>query len=153
MRDERSIFERIVAREVPCYRLYEDEAVLAFLDVGPVARGHCLVIPKQRYVTLDEVPPEVAAAIGRALPRMVKAVKAATGCAGVNVLQNNGRAAGQEVMHVHFHIIPRYETTADPSMAEMAPQPVGFRFDWPAGKLEQEEAEEMRGKIVAALGG
>ncbi|MEM1107131.1 MAG: HIT family protein [Planctomycetota bacterium] len=141
MPDVRSIFERIVAGEIPCHRLYEDEHVLAFLDVGPVSRGHCLLIPKVCYVELDAVPSETAAALGRAMPRLCAAVKAATGCDGVNVLQNNGAAAGQAVMHVHFHLIPRY-TAADE----------GLRFDWPAGELDADDAAAMRERIVAALG-
>ena len=90
-----TIFSKIIAGEIPCYRLYEDEHVLAFLDVGPVARGHCLVIPKQPAVELDHLSDDAAAALGRVLPRMVRALKAATGCDGVNLLQNNGAAAGQ----------------------------------------------------------
>ncbi|MEO1235291.1 MAG: HIT family protein [Planctomycetota bacterium] len=133
------IFERIVAGELPCYRLHEDEHTLAFLDVGPVARGHCLLIPKTRYVELDDVPPEVAAALGQALPRLVAAVKRVTGCDGVNVLQNNGEAAGQAVTHVHYHVIPRYAGGG------------GFRFDWPAGSLVADDAEALRASIHQAL--
>lgn len=135
-----TIFEEIVAGDIPCHRLYEDSHVLAFLDVGPIARGHCLLIPKTCYVELDEVPADVAAALGSVLPRLVAAVKTATGCDGVNVLQNNGVAAGQAVMHVHFHLIPRY-TDAD----------TGLRFDWPAGQLSAEDAAELQHKITTAL--
>lgn len=135
-----SIFTQIVAGDIPCHRLYEDAQVLAFLDVGPVSRGHCLLIPKTCYVELDEVPADVAAALGRVLPRLVAAVKTATGCDGVNILQNNGTAAGQAVMHVHFHLIPRY-TDAD----------TGLRFDWPAGQLSAEDATELQHKITTAL--
>jgi histidine triad (HIT) family protein len=145
------IFSRIVAGEVPCHRLYEDEHVLAFLDIGPVARGHCLLIPKAEYVELDDVPPEVGAALGAVLPRLVQAVKSATKCAGVNVLQNNGEAAGQAVMHVHFHVIPRYQPAADPAHQDAAPGRRGFRFDWPAGELDDAEAEQLRADISAAL--
>ena len=145
-----SIFERIVAGEIPCHRLHEDVHTLAFLDVGPVARGHCLLIPKQRFVTLDEVPSEVASALGAVLPRLVKAVKSATGCDGLNVLQNNGEAAGQAVMHVHFHLIPRYG--AEGGLA--APPPAsdhGFGFDWPAGKLDPQEAQQLSAAIRGSL--
>ena len=142
-----SIFGKIVAGDVPCYRLHEDEHTLAFLDVGPVSRGHCLLIPKRAFVELDEVPAEVGAALGRVLPRLVAAVKQATGCDGVNVLQNNGRAAGQAVMHVHFHLIPRYAGGTDPAAGG------GFRFDWPAGTLEAGDAERLAGQIRAAMAG
>ena len=138
-----SIFERIVAGELPSHRLYEDAHTFAFLDIGPVSRGHVLLIPKKCYVELDEVPAEVGAALGAALPKLVKAVKAATGCAGVNVLQNNGTAAGQAVMHVHFHLIPRYD--------DASPHKEAFRFAWPAGKLEASDAAELVDAITAAL--
>ena len=103
-----SIFTKIVAGEIPCHRVYEDDHVLAFLDIGPVARGHTLVIPKACYEQLDDVPADVGAALGSALPKVCAALKHVTGCAGVNVLQNNGAPAGQVVMHVHFHLIPRH---------------------------------------------
>ena len=139
-----SVFERIVAGEVSCHRVYEDGHVLAFLDVGPVSRGHCLLIPKRRYVELDDVPPEVGAALGSVLPRLVRAVKEATGCDGLNVLQNNGEAAGQAVMHVHFHLIPRYRGGA--SAGE------GFGVHWPAGELDNDDAATLCEAIAAAVG-
>ena len=87
------IFCKIVAGQIPCHKLYEDERVLAFLDVGPLSRGHTLVIPKGHYLTIDQVPAEVAAACGAVLPRLSRAVAAATGATAWNVLQNNGKAA------------------------------------------------------------
>ena len=139
-----TIFSKIIAGEIPCYRLYEDEHVLAFLDVGPVARGHCLVIPKEPAVELDQLSDDAGAALGRVLPRMVRALKAVTGCDGVNLLQNNGAAAGQEVMHVHFHLIPRYRS--QPQAAQ------GFRVNWAAGTLGADDAAELTSKISAELG-
>jgi histidine triad (HIT) family protein len=104
-----TIFAKIIAGTIPSHKVYEDEHVLAFLDVGPLSRGHTLVIPKEPAVTLDELSDEAAAAIGRVLPRICRAVKKVTGCAGYNVLQNNGSIAHQVVMHVHFHVIPKYD--------------------------------------------
>ena len=144
-----SIFEKIVAGEIPCHRLHEDEQTLAFLDVGPVAEGHCLLIPKRRFVTLDEVPSDVAAAMGAVLPRLVKAVKSATGCDGLNVLQNNGEAAGQAVMHVHFHLIPRYRAEGDRSAP--SPRNCGFAFDWRSGELDPQQAQQLAAKIRRTL--
>ena len=146
-----SVFSKIVTGDIPCHRLYEDEHVLAFLDVGPVSRGHCLLIPKVCYVELDAVPPEVGAALGRALPRLCAAVKQATGCDGLNVLQNNGASAGQAVMHVHFHLIPRY---GDGSGGKPRPGAGGdgLIFEWPAGTLDADDAAEIKAAIVAALG-
>ena len=105
-----TVFSRILRGEIPCHKVYEDEHVLAFLDVGPLSRGHMLVIPKEAAATLDALSDESAAAIGRVLPRLCRAVKQATGCADYNILQNNGALAHQAVFHVHFHIIPRPDT-------------------------------------------
>lgn len=103
-----SIFTRIIAGEIPCHRVYEDEHVIAFLDIGPLSRGHVLVVPKEERERLHELSEESAAALGSALRRVAAAVVRATGCADYNVLQNNGAAAHQAVMHVHFHVIPRH---------------------------------------------
>ncbi len=104
-----TIFGRIVRGEIPCHRVYEDEHVLAFLDVNPLSRGHTLVIPKEPAETIDRLSDDAAAALGRALPRIARAVLAVTGATAYNVLQNNGPAAHQAVMHVHFHVIPKYD--------------------------------------------
>src|SRR5436190_6426812 len=104
-----TIFAKILRNEIPCHRVYEDAKVLAFLDVFPLARGHTLVIPREAAETLDQLSEESAAAIGRVLPRIARAVMAATGATAYNVLQNNTALAHQAVMHVHFHIIPKYE--------------------------------------------
>jgi histidine triad (HIT) family protein len=104
---EPTIFDRILAGEIQCHRVYEDDHVLAFLDINPLSRGHTLVIPKERAANLHELSVESATAIGRVLPRLCRAVCEATGSSQYNVLQNNGPAAHQAVFHVHFHIIPR----------------------------------------------
>jgi histidine triad (HIT) family protein len=104
-----TIFSKILRDEIPCHRVYEDAHVLAFLDINPVSRGHTLVIPREPAETLDQLSEESAAAIGRALPRIARAVMAATGTKDFNVLQNNGAAAHQAVLHVHFHIIPKHD--------------------------------------------
>ena len=122
-----TIFDKILAGEIPCHRVYEDDDVLAFLDIGPLSRGHTLVIPKERAAHLDELSDASAAALGRVLPRLCRAVLEATGATAYNVLQNNGPEAHQAVMHVHFHIIPK---TADG----------GLGVGWPAGELEDGEA-------------
>jgi histidine triad (HIT) family protein len=102
-----TIFDKILDGEIPCHRVYEDGEVLAFLDISPLARGHLLVIPKERAARLHELSDEAAAALGRILPRLARAVLAVTGAAAYNVLQNNGAAAHQAVDHVHFHLIPK----------------------------------------------
>jgi histidine triad (HIT) family protein len=136
--DPNCIFCKIVAGVIPCTKLLDEAGAIAFLDIGPVAPGHSLLIPKEHYNTLDEMPPEAAAAMFRHLPRLIRAVQAATGCEGVNVLQNNGAIAGQVVPHVHVHIIPR--------------TPAGrFSFNWPAGKYEADQMETLAEAIRAKL--
>lgn len=103
-----TVFSKILRGELPCHKVYEDAHVLAFLDVNPLSRGHTLVIPKEPAATLDQLSDEAAAAIGRVLPRLSRAVLAATGATAFNVLQNNGPTAHQAVFHVHFHIIPKH---------------------------------------------
>jgi len=131
-----TIFRKIIAGEIPCHRVYEDDHVLAFLDINPLSVGHTLVIPKEPAETLDALSAEASAAIGRVLPRLCRAVLQATGATAYNVLQNNGTAAHQVVMHVHFHIIPKY---ADGS---------GLGIGWPAGSLDQQRAGTLARKIA-----
>jgi histidine triad (HIT) family protein len=103
-----TVFSKIIRGELPCHKVYEDDRVLAFLDVNPLCDGHVLVVPKEPAATLDQLSDEASAAIGRLLPRLSRAVLAATGATEFNVLQNNGPGAHQAVFHVHFHIIPKY---------------------------------------------
>ena len=108
--DEGNVFSKIVAGEVPCFKLFETEHALAILDAFPMCPGHSLLLPKaDGYATIMDMPEAAAADLLRELPRLARAVAAATGCEGVNVVQNNGAAAGQAVFHVHFHVIPRIE--------------------------------------------
>ena len=132
-----SIFGKIIRGEIPCHRIYEDERVLAFLDVNPIARGHTLVIPKEAVETIDQLSDESAAAIGRVLPRITRAVLAGSGATACNVLQNNGVLAHQAVPHVHFHIIPKHEDGS------------GLGIGWKASKLENggELARVIAGKL------
>jgi histidine triad (HIT) family protein len=106
--DISNIFARIIRGELPCYKVYEDANVLAFLDAFPCTPGHTLVIPKVTgYSDLSELPDDVAGHLGAALPRVARAVKAAMNADAVNILQNVGAASGQVVMHPHYHVIPR----------------------------------------------
>lgn len=136
-----TIFGKILRGEVPCHRVYEDDRVLAFLDIGPLSRGHTLVIPKEPAETLDKLSDESAASLGRVLPRLCRAVMKATGAAAYNVLQNNGSAAHQAVMHVHFHIIPRF--------GDAAPGGRGLEIGWTPGKADDGPA--LAARIAAAL--
>jgi histidine triad (HIT) family protein len=97
----------MVAGEIPVTKIYEDQVVLAFLDIGPVSDGHTLVIPKQHFERLHDCPAELLGRLCLCLGRVAKAVVVGTNSEGYNVLCNNGRAAGQLVEHLHFHVIPR----------------------------------------------
>jgi histidine triad (HIT) family protein len=97
----------MVAGQVPVTKIFEDEVVLSFLDIGPLSDGHTLVIPKQHVERLHDCPAEILGRIGSCLGKIAGAVLAAMNSDGYNVLCNNGRAAGQLVGHLHFHIIPR----------------------------------------------
>jgi len=136
-----TIFEKIAAGEIPSYGVYADDYVYAFLDIHPVTRGHTLVVPRQAYETLADLPADQAAALGAALPKVAAAVQRATGCTGYHVLCNNGVDAGQEVPHVHFHIIPRGAGSGDER----------FTFRWPAGDLGDDDAKALRSAIREAI--
>lgn len=136
-----TIFSKIIAGEIPSHKVYEDDFVLAFLDINPLARGHLLLIPKEAKKTVGELSDETAAALGRVLPRLCRALVRVTGCPDYNILQNNGAPAHQAVFHVHFHIIPK------PS------QEAGLRVDWRPGKLDKDAAPALVTELRAALGG
>ena len=136
----KTIFARIIAGEIPCFRVYEDDRVLAFLDVNPLSRGHTLVIPKEPAETLDQLSDDSAAAIGRVLPKISRAILQATGAVAFNILQNNGATAHQAVMHVHFHIIPKYADGA------------GLGIEWSARSLAKEEGEGLVASIRQGFG-
>jgi histidine triad (HIT) family protein len=135
-----TIFGKILAGQIPCHRVYEDEHVLAFLDINPLTRGHTLVIPKEPAERLDQLSDESAAALGRVLPRLCRAVIAATGVTEYNVLENNGTGAHQAVPHVHFHIIPK------PNPQE------GLGIGWAARSLDPRDAAALLAGIRGALG-
>lgn len=102
------IFCAIAANEIPSFKVYEDELVVAYLDINPFTKGHTLVIPKTHSQGLLDTPDETLAAIIARVKKVAAHLKAALPCDGFNILQNNGEAAGQTVHHVHFHIVPRY---------------------------------------------
>ena len=134
-----TIFSKILRGEVPCHRVYEDAAVFAFLDIGPLSKGHTLVIPKEPAPTLDQLSDESSAALGRVLPRICRAVQRVSGCKAYNVLQNNGPLAHQAVFHVHFHIIPKPD------------EAYGLALRWASGKLDGEEAEQTASALREAI--
>ena len=134
-----TLFTKIIRGEIPCHKLYEDDHVFSFLDINPLAPGHALVIPKQAVKTLGELDDDQAAAIGRVLPRLCRALTAVTGIFDYNILQNNGRVAHQAIMHVHFHIIPK------PNEKQ------GLGIGWPTTTLAPEEGARLAEAVVGEL--
>jgi histidine triad (HIT) family protein len=134
-----NLFSKILAGQVPCHRVYEDAQVLAFLDIAPLSPGHTLLIPKEPAATLDALSDASAAALGAVLPRLCRAVMQVSGARAYNVLQNNGAAAHQAVMHVHFHIIARTQTQ-------------GLGLQWQPQALGGAEAQDLLRRFAAILG-
>lgn len=132
------IFCRIIAGAIPCEKVYEDSAVLAFMDINPVTRGHVLVIPKRHSTDISGMTDEEIAAVGRALKIIAPAAKAAAKAEGFNILNNAGCVAGQAVEHVHFHVIPR--TTGD-----------GRGYRWLTLDLPQAEISALAKDIVGKI--
>lgn len=107
--DPQNIFAKILRGEIPAHKVFEDEAVLAMLDLFPHSRGHMLVLPKAPSRNLLDADPAVMSAAAERLPRLARALQAATGADGIRLAQFNEAAAGQTVFHLHFHLIPIYE--------------------------------------------
>lgn len=130
------VFCAIAAGEIPSFKVYEDERVFAFLDINPFSKGHVLVIPKEHSANLIETSEETLGVLLSAVKKVAIGVKNALGCEGFNILQNNGEAAGQTVMHIHFHIVPRYSVG-----------PITFEN----GKCDMSELELLAVKIRSCL--
>jgi len=128
------IFCKMVAGQIPVAKIYEDEVVLSFLDIGPISDGHTLVIPRQHFERLHDCPPQLLGEVASRIGRIAEAVTVAMGSDGYNVLCNNGRAAGQIVEHLHFHIIPR--RTGD-----------GVFNRWPSYKYRKGKIEAIAAEI------
>ena len=107
------VFCAIAAGEIPSFKIYEDDAVLAYLDINPCTEGHTLVIPKEHSSGLVDTPDEMLAALMSRIKRIAAHLREALPCDGFNILQNNGEAAGQSVFHLHFHIVPRYSNAPE----------------------------------------
>lgn len=136
--DENNIFAKIIRGEIPCHRVYEDDAVLAFMDIMPRSPGHLLVIPKAPARNLLDIEPEALATLIRQTQRIAKAAVAALGADGLTLQQFSEPAGGQEVFHIHFHVLPRWD---------------GVRITpHPAPKGDMAELADQAAKIRAALG-
>jgi histidine triad (HIT) family protein len=102
------IFCRIIAGEIPCTKVFEDDVTLSFMDISPLNKGHILIVPKEHYNTIVEADPELYGHLCGVVCRISKAVQAALNPDGINILQLNGKAANQVVPHLHIHIVPRW---------------------------------------------
>jgi len=137
-RDPQCIFCKIVAVEIPAAVVFESESLIALLDIGPLAEGHLLVVPRDHYAAITDLPVALASEIGSVLPRLGRALLEVTGADGFNVLQNNAQVAGQVVPHVHLHLIPR------------KPQD-GLGYRWNAGTYGEGRVEALAAAYQAAL--
>ena len=139
MEDDKTIFSMIIDGEIPCHKVYEDDLVIAFLDINPFSNGHTLVVPKEASRTLDKLSDESSGALGRVLPRISRAILSATGAEEFNIIQNNGPNAFQSVFHVHFHIIPKLKDGR------------GLTFPFRSSPINHEEAEKLAESIRELL--
>lgn len=129
------IFCKIAAGEIPSKTIYEDEKYRVILDLGPATRGHALILPKNHYANLFELPEEDAKEVICLAKKMATIMKDKLECDGFNLVQNNGEAAGQTVFHFHMHLIPRYEND-------------GQEIGWKPGSPSQDELEEIKKQIA-----
>jgi len=132
------IFCKIVSGQIPAVKIYEDDVVVAFLDIGPVSEGHTLVLPRQHVKQAHSCPPELLGQVWTRLGKIAGAVASAMNADGYNVLCNNGKAAGQVVDHLHFHVIPR--RAGDDVFTQ-----------WPSRKYGPGKAEAIAEKIRSKL--
>ncbi len=119
MSEKQCVFCKIVRKEAPASIVYEDTDVLAFMDIRPVSEGHTLIIPKQHWIDVFDIPEELLASIYKITKKIAIAVKKVNKADGVSIVQQNGKAAGQDVFHLHIHVIPRFEGKKMPRFEEL----------------------------------
>lgn len=133
------IFCRIVAGEVPCTKVHETDRILAFMDIGPIVKGHTLVIPKEHFENITETPAELLGDMAAEIKRVAAAQLSGLSADGINVTQANGAVAGQVVPHIHFHVIPRFEDD-------------GHQWNWnPRSYRDNDEMAGYAERIARAL--
>ena len=137
-RDPSCIFCKIIAGDIPSARVFETDSSLAFLDINPVNQGHVLLVPKEHHATIADLSDEAAAETATLLPRLCRALLKATGAHGLNVIVNNGRAAGQTVDHGHWHLIPRFVDDA-------------VNWPWPHTPYSGDELGQMQFRVLREL--
>lgn len=137
MSHENCIFCKIIDGEIPSTKVYEDEHVYAFLDISQVTKGHTLVIPKKHTTNIYDTPADVASELFARVPRIANAIKKVFKPAGMNILNNNEKAANQSVFHLHLHLIPKYQ------------EEQGFEFNWQS--KEDEYTTETLNQIASDI--
>lgn len=137
MKKEDCIFCKIANGEIPSKTLYEDGEFRVILDLGPAAKGHALILPKDHYANLFEIPEEKAAKAMVLAKKMATQMKDRLNADGFNLVQNNGEIAGQTVFHFHMHLIPRYEND-------------GQKIGWVPGEPDSEELEAIKEQIIGS---
>ena len=130
MTDNNCIFCKIANGEIPAKTIFENERFKVILDVSPATKGHALILPKSHYRNLLDLPEEVAEEVIKIAKKIAALMKDKLGCDGINIVQNNGEAAGQTVFHFHMHVIPRYKED-------------GQVIGWKPGQLTAEELETV----------
>lgn len=135
MKDTNCIFCKIANGEIPSRTLYEDDDFRVILDLGPASKGHALILPKEHYANLYELPDRTAGEVMKLARKMAVQMTERLGCEGFNLVQNNGELAGQTVFHFHMHLIPRYQDD-------------GQKIGWKPQEVSQEELEETRKQIM-----
>ena len=135
MKDVNCIFCKIANGEIPSKTLYEDDRFRVILDLGPATRGHALILPKEHYANLYELPEDIAGDVMKLAKKMVTKITERLECKGFNLVQNNGDLAGQTVFHFHMHMIPRYQADSQ-------------KIGWKPKEVTQEELEEIKNMIV-----
>jgi histidine triad (HIT) family protein len=134
-----TIFSKIIRGDIPSAMIYEDEQTFAFLDIGPASRGHTLVICKEEHPDLFSIPPATLAAVHQTVQKVALALRTVLHPDGLNIIQNNGAAAGQTVFHYHVHLIPRWEGDGALSL-------------WTPHKADGQALRELAGDIRQAIG-
>ena len=135
MKKDDCIFFFFSNGEIPSKTLYEDDKFRVILDLGPASKGHALILPKDHYANLFELPEECAGEVMKLAQKMAVKMKEKLGCEGFNLVQNNGELAGQTVFHFHMHLIPRYRED-------------GQKIGWKPQEVSAEELEEIKNQIV-----
>jgi histidine triad (HIT) family protein len=136
--DKSCIFCKIALKQAPASIIYEDETVMAFLDIRPLNEGHTLVIPKKHYVDIFDIPENLLRQFHKVAKKASFAVKKAANADGISIIQQNGKAAGQDIFHLHVHVVPRFEGQKLPLFSDLR-------------EVERAKLEEMAKKIKQHL--